>query len=331
MAKSNGFNPYPFHLEGFAKIMRQRKIIPLGRVKPLEAARLASQHLIATNPELLHTMDLGIHAEEANWLRGDRVAYYPATAAVAHNLIKSSFKLADPSVIFRGNESFTLNLPKDLIVGGYDAGSGLLVTICANADRETYIFDPFFDWIEHRRIPVTPFGPESQFFIAITYRGLNDDAAHRVCIPDTDIGPALECKSVEEYQAFMRKMDKFTYVNKIDSTDDELKYQYDLVRLVCGLLIYRHALPERIYEGLPGKRKQFETPLTIGQSGMVIHQPKGHQDSPSAHYRSWHFRQLSHEKYYRGKHTGLAKGSRIVFVPDCVVGQEQSPLTVEGQ
>jgi len=218
-----------------------------------------------------------------------------------------------------------------LIVGGFPAGSGLLVTLCKNEDREEYIFDRFFDWIERQRCHVTSCGPECDWFISITYRNSTDPpAACSMRIPSSDIAAALETNSVEEYQAFMREMDAYNYVGKIDSSDDELKYQYDLVRLVCGLLIYRHALPERIYEGLPGKRKQFETPLTMGQSGMVIHQPKGHQDSPSAHYRSWHFRQLSHERYYRGKHAGKAKGSRIVFVPDCVVGQEQSPLTVDG-
>lgn len=33
-------------------------------------------------------------------------------------------------------------------------------------------------------------------------------------------------------------------------------------------------------------------------------------ESPSAHYRLWHFRQLRDERYYQGKHQNRPVGSR---------------------
>lgn len=331
MATRNSFNTYKLYAENITKALKKGKVIPLPK-GPLEATRQAVKFAMKTQPELLQTILLGVLAEEAHWLRGDRDAYYPANAAVANNLIKSSFKLSNPEVIYRDVESFILNFPSDLTLGGQPAGSGVLVTLCRNDQRKPAIFDPFFNWIDHRQLNLSSHaGEPDEFFIGITYRGsITPEELQRVCLPSNHIKAALESKDAEEYMALMREIDKFDYVDKIDATDDEFKYQYDIIRLVCGFLIYRHALPERIYDGLPGARKQFETPYTMGQRGKVIHQPRRSGETPTDHYRSWHFRQLQNDMYYRGEYKNLPHGSRIIFVADSVVGRNQSPHTIEG-
>ena len=50
--------------------------------------------------------------------------------------------------------------------------------------------------------------------------------------------------------------------------------------------------------------------------------------SPTGHWRSFHYRQLMHERYYQGEYKDWKPGSRIVFVRESFVGEEVTPETL---
>jgi len=49
--------------------------------------------------------------------------------------------------------------------------------------------------------------------------------------------------------------------------------------------------------------------------------------SQSTHYRSFHFRQLMHERYYKNEYENIPVGSRIVPVRDTFVNKDIEPST----
>jgi hypothetical protein len=101
--------------------------------------------------------------------------------------------------------------------------------------------------------------------------------------------------------------------------------------LVGNLWIYLQAVDGALQPGLPGKVQDGEVPsLGRGVYYTLVDRltPPGAPKGVGEHYRSWHFRQLTDERYYRGEHDGEPRGSRWVFVREALVGAEMDASTV---
>lgn len=97
------------------------------------------------------------------------------------------------------------------------------------------------------------------------------------------------------------------------------------MKTVFKFLLFKQTLPDRIEDRFPNHH------ITRGMKNTnprpkVITSPIS-DDSATAHYRSWHFRQLRDARFYRGKHSNKLVGSRIVFISDSYVNGEISPHT----
>jgi hypothetical protein len=113
--------------------------------------------------------------------------------------------------------------------------------------------------------------------------------------------------------------------------DAELALQGALSRLVGNLWVYLQAVEGALQPGLPGKVQDGETPsfgpgryFSLKDRLSAPAQERGVEE----HYRSWHFRQLMDQRYYRGEHAGKPQGSRWVFVNEAIVGGAVEPSTV---
>jgi hypothetical protein len=287
------------------------------------------------SPQLFQTMECMIHAEEYRWLSTDQQVYFFETSDMAYNIMRGSYNLKDSAALYVKPESFVLMLPDDFLIAG-KKGSGLLVTVFNHALRGSEMFDKFFDALDVPRLPVHTKGEQGDFTVCVDYQEKIGSMEYMRCaMPNTYIEQVMKMNTLAEYKAFMTKTNCFDYFAGMTLSGAEQDYQFELMRLVCGFLVYKHALPERLRDGLPNAKvdyqeytsQYFKKPKTT-----TICQPASNTSATDkqAHYRSWHFRQLMADRFYKGEHEGKKIGSRIVFVSDAMVNRGDAEVaTVE--
>lgn len=124
------------------------------------------------------------------------------------------------------------------------------------------------------------------------------------------------------------------YVGRVELSESDAKLTGFMVRFVVGLAVYHKATNGEFFrDGFPdGKKQQLSGIRSADIKGLKSHTftiASMDRSATAAHYRSWHFRQLRAERFYRGEHAGEPVGSRWIFVKDTVVGEKVEPHTVE--
>lgn len=120
-----------------------------------------------------------------------------------------------------------------------------------------------------------------------------------------------------------------TYGGRIgcyDLTEEELRLQYIVARMVVALVVYMNAKRDAVVEGWPSdvKRRELRHAGMQSPSPAVVATPaafrRGH-GSPIPHYRTWHFRR------YPVKRDG-SRTAGVVFIHETIVNAEVDPATV---
>lgn len=316
---------YPLSLEAYARAARKSGMIKARKDAQVKAT---AQLVYQQYPQMLQTMDFIVHSEEWHWLNSKKIVYYPGSLDVAASLSRAKFSARDAAAFYSGFESFMLAFPKGVMFNNKPA-AGCLITICEQRKRALNFLSDFGK-------VVIGYEPEIKsneidgYTIGVNYQTpYTSLGITRLVLSSVILAELLACETVEEHIEVMARHDDFDYAGGLELDAGEQAYQYELIRFILRFLMYKKALPERIEDGLPGiHRKEAETEFSMGRSHRIIQPPRTSKESPAAHYRSWHFRQLTHEKFYRGEHENLAPGSRVVFVSDAYVGQKTTPLTV---
>jgi len=290
-------------------------------------------HVYKSHPELRQTMDCMVHAEEHFWMHNGQQIYFFEDAQFCKNIIRGTYSIKETMPLFHGNESFILMLPEQFALANVNKGSGLLVTIFRHTDRELQVFDNFFDSINQERANVEIVGEHGDWMICVSYQEVaGSDVYSRVAIPNIWIEAVCNMENLQQYIDHMKDKNRFDYFAGALLDSPELDYQFQIFRFVIGFLVYRHALPERIREGLPNKvaPHEYTSPFVPKPHTSIVSHPAKEKGEVQGHYRSWHFRQLTDDRYYKGEHEDKQKGSRIIFVSDSFVKKGEAHLsTVE--
>ena len=100
--------------------------------------------------------------------------------------------------------------------------------------------------------------------------------------------------------------------DRIMDSSDERTYQLHIAQMALKTLVYAQAMPDKVVRGCPDRRaggNKFK-PITF-----IIKAPDSLHNQRSPTTVGFFFRQLRHEKYYKGEHKDKAIGSRWVFIP----------------
>jgi len=288
------------------------------------------------SPNFSETMDFLIVSEEYLWLQNQRKSYYPEDHSVIKSWLNSQIDIKDPSSFYE-NETFTLNIPVDLLNDIGELGSGVLVTIY-NIDEKENV--------------VKAFGKKAGFYIRgfersktmkegttsisanYTTRSDGKGVTSRVTITDNVMSEIIRDPDFENYKRIISEHNEMKFRDYIEiETEAELYTQFCVVKMIAGFLLYRKAMPHLIHEGLPsGLRKNFETPTIDRRSHYVIKRPEASEASDrDYHIRRSHYRQLTHPRYYKGDYQNKVVGSRIVLVSASMVGRKTTDYTVSNQ
>ena len=332
------YKTYTLMMEKIASMMRRGGMINK-KLKGDSALQTAITELVKEQPEICQTLDFIVMMEEWNWLESARHIYYLESAQVANSIINSKIALSSAEALYSGPESFILALPKDTIVNNAKAHSGVMVTVGKHSDRQEGFVNPFCEWLSTKRMKLDQADDKDwtgSFGIYITYRGSSTDQSHvvRVCMNSDELIHYINSDSLAEYMESMPDWEaKKEYSHVFSLSLEERAYQFDILKLVASFLVYKKALPGRVVSGYPvqNNEKTATGKDVKNVQPFIIKRPQNNeaQDYKTSHYRRWHFRQLTHERFYRGEHKKEAIGSRVIFVQDSVVGREVKANTVK--
>jgi len=324
---------YSLTTEKNANLMRKHGFIKTSKKKKgIDYIRMGIKNTYNMVTDFHNTLEAVIFAEEWYWLNTDRQCYFFDDIDVANNVAKGSYRVDDITPVFKRNEAFMLMLPKGFKIGGHSKGGGLLVNIFNHMDRKDDIFKPFYNDVLGQEEPnVTATGDMGNWTISVAYQEKAKGNEYMRCsVPNFNLNKIVSLNNALEYKEYMIETNKFDYFEGMDLEGAEYQYQYEMLRLVAGFLVYRHALPERVRDGFPqGGKRDSETASIRNTRGSVLRAPQGLDIAHQAHYRSWHFRQLMDERFYKGEHKDKPAGSRIIFVKDSMVNREVKASTIE--
>jgi hypothetical protein len=327
--------PYLLHLDMLAKLIRNAKHLGLINKKDRNETALqkAANFLYHQEKQMIYTLDFMVDCEEFHWLRSGKQVTFFDSAETARAIIDSSFAIENIASLYNGPEAFMLALPEGLQLGGIPAAGGLLVNICQHDKRGEQIVNDFCSWIKYPAPEVTYDAKDvSDFAIYACYQQkLGSNEYIRFALPSHSLEQIMKFPDAESYSEYINRTNNFHFFYGSDLGAAEQSYQFDLARLIVGLMLYKKALPERIKAGMPSqfKTQHYQSRTIDGHKPQIIHSPATTAaDTKGAHYRSWHFRQLMADRFYQGDYAKLRRGERIVFVRDSMVNREIEAETV---
>ncbi len=284
-------------------------------------------------PQLLHSLDFLIMAEEMLWEKHGSQVIFPESSVVLDNFAKARFHLDSSEGFSLPFDSFMLAMPHGYKFLGTEL-PGLMVTFIDYYESQEHTVYPFCDALKIKR-PDNVAHDDVRVgakAISISYRDPKNNMGYaRMLVTEDKIPQLLKASDNSDFENIMGYYHDKYGVRALE--DYDLDIQFKAIRLVVALGIYNLATEgERLKTGFPGQslpRMNFrntKTPLRMNtlSSHVPSQLPK---NLPEAHYRTWHIRQLRDERFYKGEHENTPKGSRFVFVSDAVVGAKVSPHT----
>lgn len=309
------------------------RISHIERIKPLCEA----------NPSFATSLDHAILSEEMFWQRSGGVILCPDSSETISLLHRAKFDVGTPAGLRFPFSSFMLGLPKGFIIDGMDM-PGCLVTWLPITEYNDTVFGPLdkaLGYTYRRGLP-KDLTDTSQMALSISFIDPSSatrlgpkhtgHARSRFFIESNKIPRLLNAQSNSE---FLEITGKYTngdmpWVGDVDDSDITMERHY--MKIVLALSVYFTATEgECIERGSPSSKVRLSPKPSCDFRITTLRRRQGRHPSPAqvrraektarrAHTRTWHFRQLQHERYYKGKYANWERGSRIIFIPEAEIG-----------
>jgi hypothetical protein len=329
--KKSLFDLYTQMTETVVKRMKQA-------LRPDIAKKASTKDIINmvmdSSPDMIHSLDFLILSEEWYWRQHGHHAIFPESEEVLNNLLRAKYQMESAEGFTLPFDSFFMAIPHGYSFNGIKLES-FMVTMVPYLESQDHTTRPFCQTMGIR-------APDSYAHeeaapgtrsIAITYRDPVTMAGYiRTLQLDSNLPRILQCETAEEFHEAVGSY--HSKVGVIGLTKAELETQFLAIKLVAALGVYHMATEgKRLSDGFPGTqvpkihqydKKQRLVYSTLKNSTKV---ETGAPLSRDAYYRTWFFRQLRDERFYRGEHEKTPRGSRYSFVPDTVVNQKVTPHT----
>lgn len=291
--------------------------------------------ILEFQPNLRNSLDFMIFCEEYYWKRMGNHTIFPESETVLNNLVKAKYHLEDSSGIDLPFNSFILAVPQGYKIDGFLIPSCLVTWIKYQSSENETIF-PFCDYTNTERPSQVNHDSsgENERSLGIVFRDRkNKEIYNRALALESKIPEILKAKNIEEFNAVLGTYSPDSFQNVIESEYEDLFIQFHLFKLIAALGVYNQATEgKRLFDGFPGSimpkviGRDNDQSLRMFTLKNVIPSASA-RSTPEAHVRTWFFRQLNNERYYRGEYEKMRRGSRYVFVNETVVGTHVVPHT----
>lgn len=157
--------------------------------------------------------------------------------------------------------------------------------------------------------PITGYIIDEKFtgYVSFTYNSpFEANVTCRLQIPFEHLARFIFAENAEEMSAILEG-----HILSQELDDKNKRYQLKLCQMVLKTLVYAQAMPDKVIRGCPDKRAGNNK---FKHNSQILHAPENMHGSNAPTAVGYHWRQLSHEKYYKGEHKKKAIGSRWSFV-----------------
>lgn len=336
-----GFHLYPFASSTVLRLLkRSREAIPELRKAKLEEPVDAIRALYRqSGSDFLKTLDFTVMADEMFWARSGATAIFPSSLHALEDVTAGKFDVSVATGITMPHESFLLAVPRGLELAGRNIDFGILVTWHRHADRPLRVFQPLFNAIGATSAQVKvgddDVGIADEHTLHISYPVFHDNgdiAFIRSTIPQSLMPAVLRAETGAEFREALGAYAAVRAAHHFPLDERDFELQFLVFRMVVALGVYASAFPDSLRPGFPGAEPKFLGPKGLPKIKSVSLRPahEAHAGGPRAPgFRRWHIRQLVDERYYRGEHAALPRGSRWVPVREAVVGVKVEAETFE--
>lgn len=327
--KKQSFSLYPMLTDKLIKAVRQQ--LPNKQRKELDDQQVLVD-FVRRNPDLQNDHTFYIMAEELHLKKLGSQVIFPESNKVLDNLLKARFSLDSSQGFDLPFPAFILAPPRGYAYAG-TAIPSLLVTWVAGDQFKNEVLKPFLRHIKVHEEKVEFSELPIEGVLTLVYPDSTGERS-RTIIYGQNIAALLGAKTPRDYARIMMTEGLVTSESDISESDRDIQF-YSL-RLIAALGVYHVATQgTKLKPGFPGAQapkmegrrpEQQVSPITLINSSPPTDRADGeHETSP--HYRSWHFRQLRDERYYRGEFETYAPGTRYIFVESALVKSEATPNT----
>lgn len=335
---SKSYRTYTPLIQTTLKNMRRHHVLTK-KQKKLSDEEILGQTIFQL-PEMRQTLDFLIMAEEHFWGLKKRPSIFIESAQVAQRLYEATYDAKWMEGIQMPFESFIVSIPKDFKVNDTII-PGCLVTWMRFCDLDERALRPM---CLKAGIPApdevsVPEEYRESMTIHISYQDPYDQRRYtyaRIVIPCELFGSILASKDRHEFRERAGDYKEASIKGLIRSSEVDLTIQFTLLKLVLAMAVFNQATEAKhLTPGLPGGQIQVDGVVrnlkpshqTLGMPPLKAPSSKGPVED---HYRSFHFRQLRHERYYQGEYADWRPGTRWTFVSDAWIsgsGKDIDPYT----
>jgi hypothetical protein len=300
---------------------------------PLDAVKV----MINASKAFVTSIDYLVILEEARWVRQGKDVLFPSSRVFVDHLLRAKYKLDSLESLEMPFSSFVLSMPDGYEINGVRVRSMLVSTQTYNQGNELLhkplIKELGMSNLDDLELVGSNHEHDGQKMIVIC-SNCDDGNVQRIMVSFSDLAKILNANvpsAVVEFAGFSDGK----YTNSGPQTDQEIEEQFYALKIISGLAIYNQATEGRhIRKGLPGNANEKFVLAgqgnTKGQNHLTLGESLEYQGGvQSVTTRTWFFRQLRDEKYYRGEHKAKAPGSRWTFVRETILGGGD-PSTIDG-
>lgn len=241
-------------------------------------------------------------ASEMIWNQEGCKVVFVETHDLAENLINGTYKIPNPTDIELFADSFMVALPKPLNYLPEEISSLL---------------------VEVRGYDTLP----GEVVIDIRFHKGRDGILCNTYYIWSRINSVLSSPSYASYKL----------EHPSDAEDFLTFLEFQIIKLVGSLFVYACISKGNVRPGFPNTSALWKSKIiSLGEmTNLTLVPPasggQAGDRSKSSFYRTFHFRQLVDDRYYKGKYKELPKGSRIIPVKASYIGKEVDPYHTSGQ
>jgi hypothetical protein len=317
--KKDGYSIYSLNA------LRLKKLMLKSGIKVAKKMDIQALCGYLFSSEICGNLDRHLCVAETLWNLNGRHVLFPGEHDFYNKLLKSNYSIKGDATLNLPYQSFILAMPKGFTYKGVSIPS-VLINYCRRDDRvERYDqASKAMKVMGFKHDEMTMVGQDSlSYFFQNPYE--EEGVITQVNQTMTQISGALTARDINEYAELLGKIpNELVSMKPMETSEEDKIIQFVVTKIIAGLSVYLSAKGfDQLKDGLPNKGvvtlDNYKTDIKYNFS----HLHKVSLDSNSKDgigTRTWFFRNLKNEVYYKNEYERLPVGSRWVFVSEAKLG-----------
>lgn len=288
-------------------------------------------HATRVEPDSIGSIKHWMISAEYHWrYPNQRHALFPESLELCERLMRAKFEVGKGASLDFPYEAFALFMPKGFRLTGAQTTS-CLVQFMTYGDRQTQ-----FNCLQlDSKLNILSFEgnelPLDTMCINVHYPSpFNNQMRESFIVPVPKVMEYLELGDGKAFAKVLGHIGREDDHITIHTSDHESEYQQQLLKFIVTMMVYVSARgDDALMNGVPCAIPQKSTDKGVSIKGITLKDQVVDRAAAASHIRAMHFRNLRHEKYYKGEHEKKPQGSRWSLVKESVIGEKMKTETIK--